>query len=71
MLSASKYDALKLCVRCKVVSYCSKGWQAKDWPDHKKHCKILAELRKDKAKVSEIARNFEEGSLGKRLHDHL
>ena len=55
--------ALKLCSRCKVVSYCSKECQANDWPDHKKHCKVLAELRKDKAKVSEIAKNFESLSL--------
>jgi hypothetical protein len=68
--SASK-DALKLCARCKVVSYCSRECQANDWPDHKKHCKILAELRKDKAKVSAIARNFEEGSSGNRLHDYF
>jgi hypothetical protein len=56
--SASK-DALKLRSRCKIVSYCSKECQAKDWPDHKNHCKILAELRKDKAKLAEIAKNFE------------
>jgi hypothetical protein len=51
-------EALKLCSRCKIVSYCSKECQMKDWPDHKKHCKVLTELRKDKAKVSEIAKNF-------------
>jgi hypothetical protein len=49
---------LKLCSRCKIVSYCSRECQMKDWPDHKKHCKVLAELRKDKAKVSEIVKNF-------------
>jgi hypothetical protein len=54
---ASRKD-LKLCSRCKIVSYCSRECQMKDWPDHKKHCKVLAELRKDKAKVSEIAKNF-------------
>jgi hypothetical protein len=54
-------DALKLCSRCKVVSYCSRECQEKDWPDHKKHCKVLAELRQDKTKVSEIAKNFEDG----------
>jgi hypothetical protein len=50
-------DALKLCSRCKIVSYCSRECQMKDWPDHKKHCKVLAELRKDKAKVSEIVKS--------------
>jgi hypothetical protein len=49
---------LKLCSRCKIVSYCSRECQVKDWPDHKRHCKVLAELRKDKAKVSEIIKNF-------------
>jgi hypothetical protein len=51
-------EALKLCSRCKIVSYCSRECQLKDWPDHKKHCKVLAELRKDKARVSEIVKNF-------------
>jgi hypothetical protein len=55
--SSSQKD-LKLCSRCKIVSYCSRKCQVKDWPDHKKHCKVLAELRKDKAKVSEIVKNF-------------
>jgi hypothetical protein len=55
--SSSQRD-LKLCSRCKIVSYCSRECQMKDWPDHKKHCKVLAELRKDKAKVSEIVKNF-------------
>jgi hypothetical protein len=64
-------ETLKLCSRCKIVSYCSKECQEKDFPDHKRHCKVLAELRKDKAKVSEIAKNFEDGgsqgSQGNRL----
>jgi hypothetical protein len=51
-------EGLKLCSRCKIVSYCSKECQMKDWPNHKKNCKVLAELRKDKATVSEIAKNF-------------
>jgi hypothetical protein len=55
---AMSKEVLKLCSRCKIVSYCPKECQLKDWPNHKKHCKVLAELRKDKAKVSEIVKNF-------------
>jgi hypothetical protein len=54
----SSQKDLKLCSRCKIVSYCSRKCQLKDWPDHKRHCKVLAELRKDKDKVSEIVKNF-------------
>jgi hypothetical protein len=49
-------DNLKLCARCKVVRYCSRECQAKDWPDHKKHCKEMATIRKDKEKMSEICK---------------
>jgi hypothetical protein len=67
---ASKGTPFQLCSRCKTVSYCSRECQEKDFPDHKKHCKVLAELRKDKAKVSEIAKHFEDGdSQGNRLRD--
>jgi hypothetical protein len=59
-LSASKENLYQLCSRCKVVSYCSKECQTRDWPYHKKQCKNLGELRKDTAKVSEIAKNFED-----------
>jgi hypothetical protein len=69
---SSSEETLKLCSRCKIVSYCSNECQAKDFPDHKKHCKILADLRKDKAKVSEIAKKLQDGgggSQGNRLRD--
>jgi hypothetical protein len=50
-LSSSNEETLKLCSRrCKTVRYCSKQeCYANDWPDHKRHCKILVELRNDKA----------------------
>jgi hypothetical protein len=71
-------EAVKLCSRCKIVSYCSEECQAKDWPDHKNHCKVLAELRKDKAKLSAIFnkesaiyKKYEEDSQGGRLRDYF
>lgn len=53
-----KQEDLKMCSRCKVVSYCSRECQVKDWPAHKKMCKQLASLRKDKEQISEFARKL-------------
>lgn len=61
-----------LCSRRNIISYCSMECQAKDWPYHKKHCQAMAvngRASKDKDKISEIAKKFEEGSQGNRLHD--
>jgi hypothetical protein len=33
------------------------GCQVADWPDHKKHCKEMAKLCKDKEAISELAKN--------------
>jgi hypothetical protein len=52
--STSEEEGTLISSRCKAVSNCSKECQMKDWSSHKKHCKVLAELCKDKAKVSEI-----------------
>jgi len=51
--SYSKKDLMK-CSRCKVVKYCSTECQEKDWVNHKKDCKILAKMIKDKDKVYRI-----------------
>ncbi|KAI9016850.1 hypothetical protein DFJ74DRAFT_678623 [Hyaloraphidium curvatum] len=37
-LSMNKKD-FQRCSRCKLVLYCSKACQAKDWPEHKKMCR--------------------------------
>lgn len=36
--------ATKMCERCKVVHYCSRECQLKDWPDHRPHCKVVSAL---------------------------
>mmetsp|Transcript_175 Transcript_175/g.324 ORF Transcript_175/g.324 Transcript_175/m.324 type:complete len:571 (+) Transcript_175:138-1850(+) len=43
--------ALFKCSGCKVVKYCSRECQKKDWPKHKKHCKVLGSMVKDKGRV--------------------
>lgn len=35
----SKIDNLKMCSRCKKVSYCNEECQRKDWNTHKNDCK--------------------------------
>ncbi|GFH61737.1 hypothetical protein CTEN210_18213 [Chaetoceros tenuissimus] len=53
----SKIENLQQCSRCKIVEYCSAECQQKDWPEHRPICKKLAGLRKDKAKLIEIAKS--------------
>ena len=35
-------DNLKVCARCRSVSYCSKDHQTRHWPNHKRNCKEIA-----------------------------
>jgi hypothetical protein len=58
MCNGKRGDQLLLCSRCKTVSYCSKECQARDWVYHKKQCKELSALRKDKDKLKELAKEF-------------
>jgi len=46
---------LKSCTRCQVAVYCSKECQRNNWPLHKKQCVNLAEDRKKKKKIAEMA----------------
>lgn len=32
------------CAKCKIVRYCDTECQRADWPVHKKHCKLLAQV---------------------------
>uniref|UniRef100_A0A7S3US75 MYND-type domain-containing protein n=1 Tax=Heterosigma akashiwo TaxID=2829 RepID=A0A7S3US75_HETAK len=47
---------LRKCAGCKVVKYCSRKCQKKDWQKHKKDCKVLAAMYQDKAQVSNICK---------------
>lgn len=38
-------DNLKVCARCRSVSYCSKDHQTRHWPEHKGICKEIAMKR--------------------------
>jgi MYND finger len=49
---------LKACSKCKVVCYCSRKCQVADWPDHKKQCKEMANLSRDKEAVATMAKNM-------------
>ena len=50
-----KNNLLK-CSGCKVVKYCSRECQKKDWARHKKDCKKLATMYRDKEGRSKICR---------------
>jgi hypothetical protein len=43
---------LQICVRCKLVSYCSRECQKKDWKQHRLECKKFHGIKKD---VKEMA----------------
>jgi hypothetical protein len=40
-----KRGEFKACARCKTAQYCSRGCQKQDWPEHKKVCAYLLEIR--------------------------
>lgn len=52
------WKELKLCSDCRVVKYCSRECQKKDWKNHKTMCKALAVSRKDTQKLQEVIQNF-------------
>jgi len=49
---------LMSCSRCKVVYYCSKECQRLHWKKHKQECAMLAAQRKDKEKITEMAKSL-------------
>jgi hypothetical protein len=51
-------EDLRYCSMCRVVQYCSRECQKRDWPTHKKLCKTLAASRKDKEKLKEALKQF-------------
>ena len=42
------------CSKCRSAAYCSKAYQAEDWPDHKEDCKRLRTITIQANKVSYI-----------------
>lgn len=52
-----KSENLRECSRCRIALYCSIECQHKHWPEHKRICKQLAKLRKDKAEIQEMAKS--------------
>ncbi|KDR81037.1 hypothetical protein GALMADRAFT_241659 [Galerina marginata CBS 339.88] len=61
-------DSVKLrkCAKCKMILYCSKECQTRDWPTHKSHCKIAADQ-----KVHTIADLVNYFLANKYLHKYL
>lgn len=50
-------EKLPTCSRCKIVGYCNRECQRKDWPKHKLECKLFKDTKKDvKKSVKEIKR---------------
>ena len=46
---SSSTQPLVRCSRCRVVKYCNRDCQSKDWSFHKKDCKLLRESSKNTA----------------------
>lgn len=57
-MSCTATNNLKQCSGCGVVQYCSRECQKNDWPNHKKDCKSMALLHKDKKQVAELAKKL-------------
>ena len=53
----SSEGELMICSKCHVVRYCSRECQKRDWKVHKKICKDLAVLLKDKEKLQEVIKD--------------
>lgn len=46
--------ALKRCAKCKLVKYCSRDCQRKDWSDHKCECRVPLLSSLDEAAASDL-----------------
>lgn len=50
--NCSKIEKLSTCARCKAVKYCSVEHQNKDWPGHKKACKLAQTITLTNSQLS-------------------
>jgi hypothetical protein len=49
-------DELQICARCKLVSYCSRECQKKDWKQHRLECKKFHGIKKDVKEMERAVR---------------
>lgn len=48
----------QICSRCKIVGYCNRECQRKDWPKHKLECKRYQDIKKDAKKTEKEIKNL-------------
>ncbi|GFH56483.1 hypothetical protein CTEN210_12959 [Chaetoceros tenuissimus] len=51
-------EKLPTCSRCKIVGYCNRECQRKDWPKHKLECKLYKDTKKDVKKSEKEIKNL-------------